>query len=199
MQNSQRARAACLLALAAWEYPCMAQTQATLPEVVEVSLAAGYNNASLIGLSAFGSAFAMGLRPALTVSLRSTDKINADGNLEQRSVPEFQLGLATRTLVAENFFWSTGLGVGTHRIHGRRTTDAASDSRTENLVFSEFQSGFGLQELGQDYQAGQWIQVVETGFSMRLNFLTRKAFLVEGQSVTPPGSVGAYVRVGLGH
>jgi hypothetical protein len=198
MQNRQRARAACLLALAAWEYPCMAQSLANLPEVVEVSLAAGYNNASLIGLSAVGPAFAMGLRPALAVSLRSTDKIDDDGNLEQRSVPEFQLGIATRTLVAENFFWSTGLGLGTHRIYGTRANDTETDTRTENHVFSEFQSGFGLQELGQDYQAGQWIQVVETGFSMRLNFLSRKAFLVEGQDPLPPGSVGAYVRIGLG-
>jgi hypothetical protein len=198
MQNRQRSRAACLLALAAWEYPCMAQSHANLPEVIEVSLGAGYNHASLIGLSALGPTFALGLRPALAVSLRSTDKINADGNLEQRSVPEFQLGIASRTLVAENFYWSTGLGLGTHRIYGRRTTDADSNTRTENLVFSEFQSGFGLQELGQDYQPGQWIQVVETGFSMRINYLTRKAFLLEGQAPMPPGSVGAYVRIGLG-
>lgn len=198
MKIRQCVLAASPLCLAAWESRSMAQTSTQLPEVVEVGIAAGYNHASLLGLSVLGPAFAKGLRPALGVSLHSTDRVKDNGDLEERSVPEFLLGLATRTLIAENFFWSSRLGFGTHRIHGRRANDEQAVSRTEHLVFSEFESGFGLQEMGRSYEPGQWIQVVETGFSMRLNWTGHRAFLVEGEAPPPPGSVGAYVRIGLG-
>ena len=165
------------------------------PQHFEIGLHSGASRSSFSGAYVMSPQIASSFRLGLEVAARRFDTVSATGDAESKNTSEYQLFFAGSQDIANNFLWKATGGLGSTRVTGRRVTDGPSDSRTENIVFSDFRFGVGQFV---KFKNSEWGITWDAGVSLRNYYRGKKVLLVGGETPLPSIEPGAFVRFGVG-
>jgi hypothetical protein len=163
----------------------------------EAGVVAGVQHDPILGLYLGGPKF-WGLRPGFEYGIRSQDKIEEDGQVEERQVQHYIASIAGRYHVTQEFFWGTKFAVGANEVVGRYAADADRRIRRPVLFFTQFDASLGLATPWNAADDNGTVVFAEAGFSMRQNSRPTRAMILEDGERLRASTPGTFVRIGFG-